>query len=145
MASNLNYLDPTLQPLEEKLKAYLATEKEIQQATTAATLHTHPNAQPHPAPTQPTATAGLTPEPTATPGSAPATDSSSHNQERDDAFQRLHNLQDELRTLRHDILGLLPVRNEWVKVNLGYGPSRAGAFTTDDAQAEDEIQLRIVI
>ena len=27
-----------------------------------------------------------------------------------------------------EILALLPTRDEWVKVNLGYGPSRVGAW-----------------
>jgi hypothetical protein len=35
MASNLDYLNPDLQPLVEKVEAYLAAEKELQQLTIA--------------------------------------------------------------------------------------------------------------
>lgn len=146
MASNLDYLDPALQPLEANLKAYLATEKQLQQATVAATLQTHPSAQPDIPVTQPSATADFTPEPQGAPAFEQRSATGSYDQHTEDSIQRLKNLQDELVQLRRVIVQQLPVRNEWVKVNLGYGPSRVGAFTADEAASTNgEVDLRIVI
>ncbi len=86
MASNLDYLDPSLLPLEEKVNAYLEAEKSLRRATQANS-----------------------PAPVGEPDS-PA------------------QLRQQLAQLESEILALLPTRDEWVKVNLGYGPSRVGAW-----------------
>ncbi|GAB3578322.1 hypothetical protein [Hymenobacter daeguensis] len=96
MASNLDYLDPALIPLEEKVNAYLEAEKSLRRAETEAS------------------------------GSA-------------DAFRG------ELARLEQEIIALLPTRNEWVKVNLGYGPSRVGAWHVPaTAGAPERYELRVV-
>ena len=41
-----------------------------------------------------------------------------------------------LNALRQEVLALLPTRDEWVKVNLGYGPSRVGAFRDENSPAD---------
>ncbi|RSK44425.1 hypothetical protein [Hymenobacter perfusus] len=124
MASNLDYLAPNLQPLEEKVQAYLKAEKDLAQAEIAATSLTHPTAQE----TEPFEQRPPT-------GSYP--------QQTEEATNELHNIQDDLQRLRQEIIGLLPVRDEWVKVNLGYGPSRVGAFRT--AAPDETYELRVVI
>ncbi|AHJ98293.1 hypothetical protein [Hymenobacter swuensis] len=124
MASNLDYLAPNLQPLEEKVQAYLKAEKELTQAEITATTLTHPAAN----------------EPEAF-EQRPAT--GSYPQQTEETANELQNIRDDLQRLRQEIINLLPVRDEWIKVNLGYGPSRVGAFRTA-AQAE-EYELRVVI
>ena len=125
MSSNLDYLNPGLQPLEDKINAYLAAEKDLRKAeqdTLALPLE------------QAQAAAAAFEQRPAT-GSFP--------QHSDEMQQQLRNLRDDLTRLRRDIIALLPVRNEWVKVNLGYGPSRVGAFQTPDGPA-GIYELRIV-
>ena len=101
MASNLDYLNPALIPLEEKVNTYLETEKALRQATQ-----------------------GL--------AGAPSPETP------DELRQRLADLE-------QDILALLPTRNEWVKVNLGYGPSRVGAWHVPaTAGAPEHYELRVV-
>jgi hypothetical protein len=95
MASNLDYLDPALIPLEEKVNAYLEGEKTLRRAIEQ----------------------GQSPE-----------------------SQR-----QELTQLEQEILALLPTRDEWVKVNLGYGPSRVGAWHVPALNgAPERYELRIV-
>jgi hypothetical protein len=94
MASNLDYLDPNLIPLEEKVKAYLEAEQALRKA----------NEQGQPTEGQRT----------------------------------------ELARMEQEIVGMLPTRDEWLKVNLGYGPSRVGAWqvpTTDGTPARYELRV----
>ncbi len=89
MASNLDYLNPALIPLEEKVKAYLDAEKALR--------------------------------------NAPETP------------------RNELTRLEQEIIALLPTRDEWVKVNLGYGPSRVGAWhVPGTATTSERYELRVV-
>ena len=101
MASNLDYLNPALIPLEEKVNKYLEAEKALRRATQ-----------------------GLTgPPPTQSPDQ----------------------LRQSLDRLEQEILALLPTRNEWVKVNLGYGPSRVGAWHVPaTATTPERYELRVV-
>ena len=124
MASNLDYLAPELKPLEEKVTAYLQVEKDLAQAEIKATTLVQ---TPETAPTEFE--------------QRPAT--GSYPQHTAEAANRLQNLRDDLHHLRQEILQMLPVRDEWVKLNLGYGPSRVGAFQLP-APATD-FELRIVI
>lgn len=101
MASNLDYLDPALIPLEEKVKAYLATEKALRKAQET---------------------------------SQPAFSS--------DQKAEMHRAQIHL---EQEIVALLPTRDEWVKVNLGYGPSRVGAWRVPaTTSAPERYELRVV-
>lgn len=102
MASNLDYLDPALLPLEEKVNAYLEMEKSLRRAEQAN------------APT----TAGT---------DSPAA------------------LRQQLVLLEQEIIALLPTRDEWVKVNLGYGPSRVGVWQVPASGTEPaRYELRVV-
>ena len=98
MASNLDYLDPALIPLEEKVNTYLETEKALRRLTQG--LAGSPS--------------NKTPE----------------------------QLQQHLAQLEQEIIALLPTRDEWVKVNLGYGPSRVGAWLVPGAP--ERYELRVV-
>ena len=96
MASNLDYLNPALIPLEEKVNAYLEAEKSIRRAETDSA---HPSDK----------TRG------------------------------------DLAHMEQEIIALLPTRNEWVKVNLGYGPSRVGAWhVSASPSAPERYELRVV-
>ncbi|GAB3743857.1 hypothetical protein GCM10027594_22890 [Hymenobacter agri] len=101
MASNLDYLDPALKPLEEKLDAYLEAEKALNRAKVA-----HQNGD-------------YTPD--------------------------LASLQAGLARLEQEIIGMLPTRDEWLKVNLGYGPSRVGAWHVPALNgAPERHELRVI-
>jgi hypothetical protein len=131
MASNLDYLNPNLLPLEEKVTAYLAAEEQLRQLEVAARSRQAELSQPAPA-----ADAGGFEQ-------RPAT--GSFDQATDELAQKRQNLHGTLDGLREEILGLLPTRDEWVKVNLGYGPSRVGAFRDETAPAgQTKYLLRVV-
>lgn len=99
MASNLDYLNPNLIPLEEKVNAYLEMEKGLRRAA--------------------------------------------HDQ-TSGAQQSQHSPTD-LSRLEQEIIALLPTRDEWVKVNLGYGPSRVGAWHVPALNGQPErYELRVV-
>jgi hypothetical protein len=127
MSSNLDYLNPSLLPLEDKINAYLAAEKELHAAERdSATLPVQQQRQ---------ALAADEFEQRPATGSFPQ-----HEEELRDTLQ---NLRQDIRRLQQEIVEMLPVRNEWVKVNLGYGPSRVGAFLLPD-QPTETYELRIV-
>ncbi|MCC2545225.1 hypothetical protein LJY25_02115 [Hymenobacter sp. BT175] len=129
MASNLDYLNPALLPLEDKVKAYLEAEEDLRKAIIEAR-----NLQvPDPAAMEAELSALQ----------RPAT--GSFDQPIDEVQQRLQNMHDDLAYLRQEIIGMVPTRNEWVKVNLGYGPSRVGVFSAPAPDtAEPHYELRIV-
>lgn len=134
MSSNLDYLNPALQPLADTVQAYLDAEKELQRAEVEAADVPAQQVQ--------AATSAQQFE------QRPAT--GSFAQQQDEIQQNLQNLRDDLARLRQQVLDLLPVRDEWVKINLGYGPSRVGAFRTGTAPAPgittpDGYLLRVVI
>lgn len=129
MASNLDYLDPSLLPLEEKVRAYLDTEKQLQRATSALANEPAEDAS------QASAAASFEQRPP----------SGSFDQDEDELTQTVANLRADLERQQADILALLPTRNEWVKVNLGYGPSRVGAWHVPAANGSPErYELRVV-
>lgn len=86
MASNLDYLDPALIPLEEKVNTYLEADKALRRLTQT---------------------------------NVPVPNGTTENPAQ---------LRQKLTRLESEIIALLPTRDEWVKVNLGYGPSRVGAW-----------------
>ncbi|WP_345233767.1 hypothetical protein [Hymenobacter saemangeumensis] len=103
-------------PLEEKVKEYLSVEEEIRKATLHAGL--------------------VSGGPTAT-----ADSSGQHEQ----VTQRLQAMREDLSALHAELLAMLPTRDEWVKVNLGYGPSRVGAWHVPATDATPEhYQVRVV-
>ena len=129
MASNLDYLDPALLPLEEKANAYLETEKALRNATQALKnepMLTHKQAQ---------ATAQFEQRPP----------TGNFDQHADELIHTVENLRYELTRLEQEVIDLLPCRDEWVKVNLGYGPSRVGAWLVPAmGEAPARYELRVV-
>lgn len=128
MASNLDYLDPTFIPLEEKVKAYLETEKALRVANSA--LQNEPLLDHDQA------------ESAARFEQRPPT--GSYDQDEDELTQTVANLRHDRARLEQEIIALLPCRDEWVKVNLGYGPSRVGAWLVpalDYAPARYELRI----
>ncbi|QIX63061.1 hypothetical protein HER32_18540 [Hymenobacter sp. BT18] len=128
MSSNLDYLDPALLPLEDKVQAYLKTEKLLRQAEIARTAHEH----------QPEAAADDFDQ---------RPPMGSYDQQAEENQLETSQLQEDLQVLQNEILAMLPVRDEWVKVNLGYGPSRVGAFRNErfgSSPTEPEYLLRVV-
>jgi hypothetical protein len=129
MSSNLNYLDPALQPLQDKIASYLAAEKELERAEIEAA-----NIPSDQAREKAEASTFEQRPPTG-----------SYDQHPDEVQQHLGNLRDDLTLLRREIIGMLPVLDEWVKVNLGYGPSRVGAFrVTGTPDNEPQHELRVI-
>lgn len=131
MASNLDYLNPNLQPLVQKVEAYLAAKEDLRKLTI-----TERNEPLHDADVAASAAAFEMRPPTG-----------SFDQHADELQQQHQDAQEALNQLSADILALLPTRDEWVKVNLGYGPSRVGAWRVSnptDATAE-HYEIRVVM
>jgi len=131
MASNLDYLAPNLQPLVEKVEAYLAAEKELRTLTIA-----DHNEAAHDADVAASAAAFEQRPPTG-----------SFDQHADELQQHRDDAQADLDHLKQEILALLPTRDEWVKVNLGYGPSRVGAWRVPNANdpSAEHYEVRVVM
>lgn len=131
MASNLDYLSPDLQPLVEKVEAYLAAKEDLRKLTIAER-----NEATHDAAVAQSAAEFEQRPPTG-----------SFDQHADELMLRHQDAQDAVDKLSQDILALLPTRDEWVKVNLGYGPSRVGAWRVPNAQdpKAEHYELRVVM
>jgi hypothetical protein len=130
MASNLDYLDPALQPLVEKVEAYIAAKEDLRKLTIADR-----NEAAHDAAVAQSAEQFEQRPPTG-----------SFDQHQDELYQQRQDAEDDLQRLAKEILPLLPTRDEWVKVNLGYGPSRVGAWRVPNANnpQEEHYEIRIV-
>jgi hypothetical protein len=129
MASNLDYLDPNLQPLEEAVKAYLTAEENLRKLRVAQTNEPLLDAE------QAQASAAF----------EQRSPTGSYDQDQDEQTQEESSLRDDLQRLHQQVLSLLPTRNEWVKVNLGYGPSRVGAFRGPGQEGSpEEFIVRVV-
>jgi hypothetical protein len=129
MASNLDYLSPDLLPLEDKVKEYLSAEDGLRKATMEAR-------------NEPQRLAAVSQAASEFEQRPP---SGSFDQYHDEIAQRLQAMRDELAALHAELLALLPTRDEWVKVNLGYGPSRVGAWHVPATPtAAEHYQVRVV-
>ena len=129
MASNLDYLAPALQPLEEAVKAYLTAEEDLRKLQVAQRNEPLADAA------QAQAAAGFEQRPI----------TGSYDQDEDEQTQGEAELRDDLRRLHQQVLDLLPARDEWIKVNLGYGPSRVGAFRLPTpTNSQEAFEIRVV-
>ncbi|MGI4866606.1 MAG: hypothetical protein ACRYFZ_21965 [Janthinobacterium lividum] len=131
MASNLDYLDPALQPLVQKVEAYLVAKEDLRKLTIADR-----NEAAHDA-----AVAASEAEFEQRPATG------SFDQHHDELQQQRQDALDDLHRLEAEILHLLPSRDEWVKVNLGYGPSRVGAWRVPNAADDkaEHYEIRVVL
>ena len=130
MASNLDYLDPALQPLVDKVEAYLVAKEDLRKLTIAER-----NEAMHDAEVEKSAAEFEQRSPTG-----------SFDQHHDELQQQHQDALDDLHRLENEILSLLPTRDEWMKVNLGYGPSRVGAWRVPNAagSTEEHYEIRVV-
>ena len=129
MASDLDYLDPALLPLEDKVKAFLETEKALQRANAALKNEPLQDLE------QAQAAAQFQQRPP----------TGSFDQDEFELTQNVENLQHDLARQEQEIIAMLPTRDEWVKVNLGYGPSRVGAWHVPAmGGAPERYELRVV-
>ncbi|RZK24898.1 MAG: hypothetical protein EOO57_25570 [Hymenobacter sp.] len=130
MASNLDYLAPALQPLVEKVEAYLVAKEDLRKLGIAER-----NEATHDAAVAQSAAEFEQRPPTG-----------SFDQHHDELQQQHQDALDDLHRLEKEILQLLPTRDEWVKVNLGYGPSRVGAWRVPNAQGAmaEHYEIRVV-
>ena len=131
MASNLDYLDPARQPLVQKVEAYLAAKEDLRKLTIADR-----NEALHDAEVAAAASEFEMRPPTG-----------SFDQHADELEQQHQNLREEVQRLAQEVLALLPTRDEWVKVNLGYGPSRVGAWRVPNPQdpSKENYEIRVVV
>ena len=131
MASNLDYLDPALQPLVDTVEAYLVAKEDLRKLTIAGR-----NEATHDAAVSEAATEFEQRPPTG-----------SFDQHHDELMQQHQDAFDDLHRLENEILHLLPTRDEWVKVNLGYGPSRVGAWRVPNVagSTDEHYEIRVVL
>ena len=62
-----------------------------------------------------------------------------------DASPTVETSRSTLARLEQEIIAMLPTRDEWVKVNLGYGPSRVGAWHVPATNGTPErYELRVI-
>ncbi len=128
MAANIDYLNPNLHPLEEAVKAYLAAEEDLRKLQIAQRNEPLLDAE------QAQAAADFEQRPP----------TGSYDQDEDEQAQEETDLRDDLQRLHQQVLDLLPARDEWVKVNLGYGPSRVGAFRVPGEGGAEKFEVRVV-
>ena len=131
MASNLDYLNPDLQPLVQKVEQYLAAKEDLRKLTIAER-----NEPLHDAQVAASAQAFEMRPPTG-----------SFDQHDEELREQHQDLRDDLQRLAREVLALLPTRDEWVKVNLGYGPSRVGAWRVPNPQnpQAENYEIRVVV
>ncbi|MDX5346115.1 MAG: hypothetical protein LPK19_02620 [Hymenobacteraceae bacterium] len=119
MENFTDYLDPELVPLEEKIKAYLDVDKELKhmQIELENAKAAAPEFDPEKHDLQQTISEGK------------------HENQLSDIQNKIEDLEKQQNKLKAQIIDLLPVKDQYIKVDLGYGPSEVGAFTrTDRAQ-----------
>lgn len=111
------YLEESRIPLEEKVKQYLDVEREMRLLEVDM----------------------LSMEPQ-------HVDEDYPQEEQQQAEQRLQVLVQHYEALQQEIIDLLPGENRLVEINLGYGPSSVGYFTTDPDtyQPLDKPVLRVI-
>ncbi|WP_266206089.1 hypothetical protein [Pontibacter kalidii] len=108
MENLIQYLDDSLVPLEQKVIAYLNLEKDIRKAEVDMLTKKHG------------------------PVEEAAENTATTLQEVPEVSQeQLQEMVQQLDTLREEIIQLLPEKNKFIEVNLGYGPSMVGYFTAD--------------
>ena len=63
-----------------------------------------------------------------------------------DKEKKFTEMLDQYETLKQEVIGMLPEKNKFIEINLGYGPSMIGYFTIDPKTKEtlSEPMLRVV-
>lgn len=130
MENLTHYLDKSLIPLEDKVKEYLSIERDIRlldvELLSLQSMKTDFNPEQH----------DLEQE----------MHSGTTNSELNDKEQKMTALLEKYNTLRAEVISMLPEKNKFIEINLGYGPSMVGYFTIDHEtrQPLPEPVLRVV-
>ncbi|MBB6611721.1 hypothetical protein H7F15_11785 [Pontibacter sp. Tf4] len=130
MENLTHYLDKTLIPLENKVKDYLNVERDIRildvELLSLQSIKSDFNPEQH----------DLEQE------MKDGTKSAALN----DKEQKMAELLEKYSTLRNELIQMLPEKNKFIEINLGYGPSMVGYFTIDHEtrQPLPEPVLRVV-
>ncbi|HEY4651180.1 MAG TPA: hypothetical protein VIG72_07185 [Pontibacter sp.] len=129
MENLTQYLDKTLVPLENKVKEYLSIERDIR-ILDVELLSLH------------SMKADFDPEQY----DLEQKMRKGNSNELNDKEQKMASLLEKYYQLRDEVIRLLPAKNKFVEVNLGYGPSMVGYFTIDHEtrQPLSEPVLRVV-
>lgn len=129
MENLIDYLDESLVPLEEKVKEYLHVERDIRllEVELLSLQSVRPDFDPEQRMEQ------------------QLTNQQSDNS-LNDKEQKLKDLLQKYKDLQQEVIGMLPERDKFVELNLGYGPSMVGYFTVDPETRTplDEPVLRVV-
>ena len=130
MENLTQYLDKTLIPLEDKVKEYLNVERDIRlldvELLSLQSMKSDFNPEQH----------DLEQE---------MNEGSSNNELNDTAPKRAAR-GNRYNKLRSELINMLPEKNRFIEINLGYGPSMVGYFTIDHEtrQPLPEPVLRVV-
>lgn len=115
MENLTHYLDKSLIPLENKIKEYLSIERDIRildvELLSLQSMKTDFNPEQH----------DLEHDLKQGTGSGDLSDKE----------QKMTILLDKYNLLRAQLIQMLPEKNKFIEVNLGYGPSMVGYFTID--------------
>ncbi len=126
MENLVEYLDESLIPLEEKIRNYLHVEHDIRLLEVEL----------------------LSLQSIATDFKPDSQEASGETikEKLNDKEKRLGVLLEQYKTLRQEVVNMLPEQNKFFELNLGYGPSMVGYFTIDHEtrQPLTEPVLRVV-
>lgn len=130
MENLIEYLDETLIPLEEKVKEYLHIERDIRllEVELLSLQSIKTDFDPEQQNLEQRMAAGQS--------------TSTFN----DKEQKMLEMLDTYKKLQQEVIDMLPGKNKFIELNLGYGPSQVGYFTVDPEThvALDEPVLRVV-
>lgn len=130
MENLTQYLDKALIPLEDKVKEYLSVERDIRildvELLSLQSMTSDFNPEQH----------DLEQE---MKGGIKSSD-------LNDKEQKMAELLEKYSKLRSELINMLPEKNKFIEINLGYGPSMVGYFTIDHEtrQPLPEPVLRVV-
>ncbi len=129
MENLINYLDESLIPLEEKVKDYLHLERDIR--LLEVELLSLQSMKPDFDPEQ-----DMENQFSGTGQSSPLNDKE----------QKLKEMLEQHQALQQEVIAMLPEKDKFVELNLGYGPSMVGYFTVDPETRTplEEPVLRVV-
>jgi len=128
MENLTQYLDKSLIPLEDKVKEYLNVERDIRildvELLSLQSIKADFNPEQH------DLEQGM----------------KEGNSNLNDKEQKMTALLEKYNQLRTELINMLPEKNRFIEINLGYGPSMVGYFTIDHEtrQPLQEPVLRVV-
>ena len=130
MENLTHYLDKTLIPLEGKVREYLNVERDIRildvELISLQSIKADFNPEQH--------------------DLEQDMKEGTRNPDLNDKEQKMTELIEKYNQLRSELINMLPDKNRFIEINLGYGPSMVGYFTIDHEtrQPLPEPVLRVV-